>query len=110
VFAHHIDFLKHHWPESPVILVHREDDACLGWWVKCGHFDITYPSYAYYYKDLRTMSKIISAQNRDIEQHMNTNSTYPINNLELCNLLGIATPSVEYQQNYVESDVKVCVI
>ena len=43
VFAHHIDFLKENWPDCPIILVHRDDDACLGWWVRCGHFDITYP-------------------------------------------------------------------
>jgi hypothetical protein len=110
VFAHHIGFLKHHWPESPVILVHREDDACLGWWVKCGHFDITYPSYAYYYKDLRTMSKIISAQNRDIEKYMTVSSTYPVDNKELCNMLGIDLAPAEYQQNYAGSDVKVCVV
>ena len=58
VFAHHVDFLKTHWSECPVILALRDNDACLGWWVRCGHFGITYPSYDYYYKDLRTMSKI----------------------------------------------------
>jgi hypothetical protein len=110
VFAHQIDFLKLHWPDCPVVLVHRGDDACLGWWVKCGHFTITYPSYEYYYKDLKTMSKIISAQNRDIEQHMSLDSTYPVDNIELCKLLGISSPSVEYQQNYINSDIKVCVI
>ena len=110
VFAHHVDFLKLHWPDCPVVLVHRGDDACLGWWVKCGHFTITYPSYEYYYKDLRTMSKIISAQNRNIEQHMSLDSAYPVDNIELCKLLGISLPSSEYQQNYINSDIKVCVI
>ena len=36
VFANHIDYLKQTWPDCPVVLVHRDDDACLGWWVKCG--------------------------------------------------------------------------
>ena len=31
VFMYHVKFLKQHWPDSPVILVHRGDDACLGW-------------------------------------------------------------------------------
>ena len=48
VFAHHIDFLKENWPNCPIVLVHRDNDACLGWWVKCGHFDITYPLYHKY--------------------------------------------------------------
>jgi hypothetical protein len=110
VFAHQIDFLKQHWPECPVILVHRGDDACLGWWVKCGHFTITYPSYHAYYKNIKEMTRIISAQNRDIEQHMTASSTYPIDNYELCNLLNIQLPPAEYQQNYSDSDIKVSVL
>lgn len=110
VFAHHIDFLRTHWPDCPVILIHRPDDACLGWWVKCGHFDITYPKYDYYYKDLRNMAQIISAQNRDIEKYLTTDSQYPINNHELCNLLNIQLPPAEYQQNYLNSDIKVSVL
>jgi hypothetical protein len=66
VFAHHIDFLKQTWPDCPVILVHRNNDACLGWWVKCGHFGITYPTYNEYYRDLKHMAEIIANQNRDI--------------------------------------------
>ena len=30
IFAHNIDFLKACWPDCPVVLVHRPDDACLG--------------------------------------------------------------------------------
>ena len=67
VFAHNIDFLRDHWPDCPIILVQRPNDACLGWWVKCGHFGITYPLYDQYYQDLRTMSYIIPAQNRAIQ-------------------------------------------
>ena len=66
VFAHHIDFLREHWPDCPVVMVHREDDACLGWWVKCGHFNISYPDYQAYYKDLRVMAHRIESQNGDI--------------------------------------------
>ena len=111
VFAHKIDFLKEHWPECPIILVHRENDACLGWWVKCGHFTITYPDYADYYKDLRTMSKIIKAQNREImsawEQSSNA-ETYT--NLALALKLGIKPPPPEYVQYYQQNDIRVKVI
>ena len=111
VFAHKIDFLKEHWPECPIVLVHRENDACLGWWVKCGHFNITYPDYSLYYKDLRTMAKIIEAQNRDL---MTAWDQYPgeetWTNVALALKLGIKSPPPEYVQYYQQNDIKVKVI
>jgi hypothetical protein len=112
VFAHHINFIKTTWPDCPLVLVHRPNDACLGWWVKCGHFDITYPLYHEYYQNLREMSRIIAAQNRDI---IAQGSRWPSrlgirDNLELCKALGIESPPSSYLQNYQESDIKVKVI
>jgi hypothetical protein len=110
VFCHHLDFIKKTWPDCPIVLVHRGDDASLGWWVKCGHFDITYPSYNKYYKDLRTMAKIIADQNQDIQQAWDQyNGQIPANNLELARILNIA-PNEEYFQDYNKSDLKVKVI
>jgi len=111
VFANQIDFLKTYWPECPIILVHRPDDACLGWWVKCGHFDITYPSYSYYYKNLKTMAKIIKEQNQGITRAMlNCKSPAPLTNHALCKLLKIQLPPKEYFQDYGQSDVRVTLI
>lgn len=111
VFAHHIQFLKQNWPDCPIILVHRENDACLGWWVRCGHFNITYPSYDKYYKDLRTMSKIIDSQNQDIMWQWRTYEGYsPEDNNDLCDRLGIEMPPEEYKQNYQQKDINVKVI
>lgn len=111
VFAHHIQFLKQNWPECPIILVHRDNDACLGWWVRCGHFDITYPSYDKYYKDLKTMSKIIDNQNQDIMWQWRTYEGYsPEDNRDLCDRLGIEMPPEEYKQNYQQKDINVKVI
>ena len=31
LFSEYIDYLKHEFPEVPIITVHRSDDACLGW-------------------------------------------------------------------------------
>lgn len=111
VFAHHIDFIKKTWPDCPVVLVHRPNDACLGWWVKCGHFDITYPLYHKYYKNLREMAKIIANQNHDIDRawHQYTGSTVH-NNKELAQALNIAIPPQQYNQDYRQSDVRVRVI
>ena len=110
IFANNINFLKACWPDCPVVLVHRPDDACLGWWVKCGHFDITYPLYHEYYQDLRTMAGIIQDQNRGIQQAIaRYPATCPNNNLELCKSLDISPPE-SYFQDYYKSDVKVTVI
>ena len=109
IFCHNLGFIKHTWPDSPVILVHRGDDACLGWWVKCGHFNITYPSYDKYYKDLRHMAVEIKRQNADMRHHWDY-ASFVYNNVELCERLGIAIPPEEYRQNYVDSKVRVKVL
>lgn len=111
IFSNHIDYLRALFPEIPIVLVHRGDDSCLGWWVKCGHFDITYPLYKDYYRDLRTMAGIIRQQNQGI---VNASMSYPgevpYDNLELCELLSIEPPPEEYQQVYEYADIKVVVI
>lgn len=111
VFAGHIDYIKATWPDCPVVLVHRPNDACLGWWVKCGHFDITYPNYAEYYKNLKTMASIISQQNEGIiNARLKYMGSAPIDNLGLADILGIAPPPADYYQNYGQSDIRVTVI
>lgn len=111
VFAHNIDFLKTYWPECPVVLVQRPNDACLGWWVKCGHFTITYPKYDQYYQDLRTMATIISAQNRDIQEAVWRYRGQIVNtNQDLAKVVNIQLPLAEYEQNYGADDIRVTVI
>ena len=111
IFAHHIDFIKETWPDCPIILVHRSDDACLGWWVKCGHFDITYPKYNQYYVDLRNMATIIARQNADILTAWDDNDCYFIgDNVTLADTLDIARPPDEYYQSYSAADIEVTII
>lgn len=111
IFSNHIDFIRKTWPECPLILVHRGDDACLGWWVKCGHFDITYPSYKGYYKDLKTMANIIKQQNAGIvTAALKYPGRHPLTNQQLARILAIDVPPAEYEQNYGASDVRVTVI
>ncbi len=111
VFAHHIDFLKEHWPDSPIVTVYRDDDSCLGWWVRCGHFDITYPLYHKYYKNLKEMSKIVNDQNRDILNAWDRHACKEVyNNVQLAEQLNIAIPPEEYSQYYQQKDVKVKVL
>jgi len=113
VFANHVDFLKQHWPECAVVLVHRSDDACLGWWVKCGHFDITYPDYGEYYQNLREMAGIIQQQNTGIcaaQTKYIQQLKSPHNNVDLCAMLKIQAPPSEYKQTYSDNDIKVTII
>lgn len=111
VFSHHIDFIKSTWPECPIVLVYRENDACLGWWVKCGHFDITYPSYDEYYLDLKTMGRIITSQNHDIIHGMRLHDgDYPTDNYELATLLRITINPLAARHSYIENDIKVKVV
>ena len=111
VFSNHIDHLRKLFPEVPIVIVHRSDDACLGWWVKCGHFNITYPNYADYFKDIGTMSGIIKKQNAGILKSWWASRRPVINdNLHLAKSLGIDAPPAEYQQDYAVSDVRVKVI
>jgi hypothetical protein len=111
VFANHIDYIKQTWPDCPIILVHRPDDACLGWWVKCGHFNITYPDYSVYYQNLKVMAEKIKEQNQGIiKATYKYSGRAPITNQVLCNMLNIELPPSEYYQNYGVSDIRVTVI
>jgi hypothetical protein len=109
VFCYHIDFLKRTWPDSPVVLVHRGDDASLGWWVKCGHFNIEYPNYAPYYKNLENMSMEISKQNAALRPHWE-HASFVHNNVDLCEKIGIAPPPAEYRQDYMEHKIRVKIL
>jgi len=110
-YQRNIDHLKQLYPESPVVLVYRPNDACLGWWVKCGHFDITYPSYHGYYKNLREMSRIIARQNHELlSVWHNYSGQAVLDNHQLCAVLGIGSPPSEYQQMYQANDIEVKVI
>ena len=111
-YLQNIEFLKKNWPNCSVVLVHRPNDACLGWWVKCGHFDITYPDYHEYFKDLKHMAQIIKSQNRDILEAWwkYTNGKVVSDNVQLAQALNIELPPAEYSQDYATSDVRVKVI
>lgn len=111
VFCNHIDYLKENFPDCPVVLIHRPDDSCLGWWVKCGHFNITYPKYDKYYVDLKTMAEKIKQQNEGITKALaKYPSQEPKTNLMLSTMLGIHQPPEDAYQDYSKSDVKVYVI
>jgi len=110
VFCHHLDYIKATWPDCPVVLVHRSNDACIGWWVRCGQFNITYPNYQFY-SNLDMMSMHIDQQNADMLDYCVRNDiNFDIeDNYELCDQLGIERPPSEYKQNYAQSDIRVAI-
>jgi hypothetical protein len=111
VFGYHIDYVKQTWPDCPVVLIDRSDDACLGWWVKCGEFKITYPLYRDYYKDLRQMSAAIAKENEGNRRAAREYPGYEVEtNRQLARTLNIAVPDEMYYQDYIKSDIKVTVI
>jgi hypothetical protein len=106
MFMHHVGFLKEHWPDCPVVLVHRSDDACLGWWVRCGGFNISYPDYNPYYKNLDTIAQEITKQNAAMLPYWDSSVTVK-DNLELCTQLDISLPQNKDYQNYASNDIQV---
>lgn len=110
VFAHTLNSLKN--IDCPIVLVYRNDYECLEWWKLCGEFNITYPLYAYYYKNLDNMWLEIQKQNHDILTFIKENKdrvTRVFNNSELCEKLGITLNGVNTTQNYKEKDITVYV-
>ena len=111
MFSIHIDFIRRTWPECPIVLVHRDNDACLGWWVKCGHFNITYPSYDYYFQDFRTMAQRIQEENLGIvSAQRRYPGRNPLTNQQLARMISIAVPPAEYGQDYSQSNIRVTLI
>lgn len=111
-YEKNIRHLRAQFVDCAIVLVYRSNDACLGWWVKCGHFDITYPKYDLYYQNLRVMAQRIAEQNTGIEQviHDSATARRVHNNLDLCQALSIAQPPTQYWQNYAVSDIEVTVL
>jgi hypothetical protein len=106
-FCHHLAYLRHTWPDSPVVLIYRPDDDCLQWWLEAGGFSIRYPDYGPYYRDVETMAARIAAQNRSLLEFL---GQFGIrleisDSVELCRRLGIraSTPKLDF----AELDVRV---
>lgn len=107
VFCNHLDWIRATWPSCPIVLCYRPDDACLGWWVRCREFRITYPDYQWY-GDLDNMARQIDMQNSGlVDFALRNDIALDIrDNVDLCRRLGIKPP-VGDQQDYAESDVRV---
>jgi hypothetical protein len=96
----------------PIVMVYRTDVDCLQWWKLCGEFNITYPLYNEYYKNLDVMWQHIQRQNSDIQNFIknNLNRIQEVDsNIDLCRLLNINFQSNESGHIYKQKDIKVYV-
>jgi hypothetical protein len=115
VFAHNLDYLKNNWPDCPIVLVYRPNDACIGWWVRCGQFNITYPNYQYY-SNLNMMAMHIDLQNKDIQRFAVQNfASFDVitDNNSLCDKLQLQLDdptTIRSYRDYREADLQVAVI
>lgn len=111
VFCHQLDYLRETWPEVPIVLVYRSNDACLGWWARCGHFNITYPNYQYY-SNLEMMGMHIDKQNEDMldfmVRHFQVFDVQDSN--DLARRLNLDPCHENDPQIYARDDIKVCVV
>ncbi len=106
-----IQWLRQTWTTAPIVLVYRSSDSCLGWWYRCGGWDIKYPNYRPYYKNNDVMVKHIDNQNAGlmwaIDQYPRRS---PTNNHQLAEILQIQSPGPAWQHCYSQHDVRVEVI
>lgn len=109
-FAHKLNQLKDF--GHPIVMVYRNDYECLIHWLKAGGFDITYPNYKPYYKDIPNMWIQIQKQNSDIMKFIYSNEsriTKVENNYELCKSLNITNIGCGPITNYMLKDIAVYV-
>lgn len=111
-FAHQLNELKT--TGYPIVMVLRSNLDCYDWWKLCGEFSITYPNYQYF-EDLDKMWKHIQNQNIDITQFIQQNLnriSCPVDNFDLCRLLGIKEPGPRdsiHTHNYAQKGIRVYV-
>ena len=111
-FCHHLDFIRGTWPDCPIVLADRHDDACLGWWMLCGNFNIDYPKFTRW-KSFEEVGFNIKKQNKDLRDFVQKSKTTQVyDNIELCTKIGIKLPPrTEYDKiyihNYAANDIKI---
>jgi len=106
-----IEWLRHTWPGYPIVLVYRDTDACIGWWYRCGGWDIDYPNYHAYYQNNANLVRQVQRQNAGILVARSSATARAVeNNRHLCKILDIYTAPDVYWQDYAAADIEVTVI
>lgn len=97
IFSNNIDFLRAAFPECPILTVYRSNEECYNWWVNIGNFEISYPNYLPFYKNLNEMRKRIEIQNRGILDAWSKHPSKSVDNIEqLLDMLQLQPDPVHY--------------
>ena len=72
-WPYYFDQIVEQYPDAPITLVYRNNEASMDWWLEAGGFNITYPNYEFYC-DTTGMWEQIEKQNKLIldfgQKHM----------------------------------------
>lgn len=106
-----IEWLRLTWPSAPIVLVYRSTDACIGWWYRCGGWEITYPNYHAYYQNNTNLTHQTERQNAGLQWAINKYPRRtPVNNHELAAMLGLEPLDPQQQHCYQQHDIQVEII
>jgi hypothetical protein len=106
-----IEWLRQIWPKAPIVLVYRATDSCVGWWYRCGGWDIEYPNYHVYYQNNTNFVRQVERQNASLKWAINKYPRRtPGNNSELAEMLNIELPDPQWQHCYQEHNIQVEII
>lgn len=109
--SENIQWLRQTWPKAPIVLVHRSTDACIGWWYRCGGWDIRYPNYLAYYQNNANLVRQVERQNAGVQWAINKYPRRtPASNSELAAMLNIQLPEAQWQHCYQEHNIQVEII
>ena len=97
ILSLYVDEIKQKFPHDKVVMVLRNNEECLDWWLEAGGYDITWPKYSFY-SPLPKMQFWINMQNNAMrlyaDQH---NLKWEKFDSEWLNINGVdnATPDME---------------
>lgn len=87
-------------PSSPIVMIWRDTQSCFDWWCEAGGFDISYPNYKPFYRNLSRMKAQTELQNKGILDFVANNDVIELDNiLEINKVLDIK-PSPEFNPTY----------
>lgn len=79
-FAYQLDWIKENLPEVDILMMMREPQQSLDWWLESGGWDIQYPNYQWY-NNSHNMRRQIMIENACMEKFIRENDlkmNYPV--------------------------------
>jgi len=79
-FAYQLDWIKENLPQVDILMMMREPQQALNWWLESGGWDIEYPNYQWY-NNTNNMRRQIMIENACMEKFIRDNNlklNYPV--------------------------------